>query len=73
MHAKDAVVNQSSDGKAVETVNEQFPQLDVVTSLTLIVAKSTLIVEAIDSVDGGTFVVASQQEEVPGVLDFVCH
>jgi len=31
----------------------------------------TLVVEAVDAVDGGTLVVASQQEEVLGVFDLV--
>lgn len=31
----------------------------------------TLVVEAVDAVDGGTLVVAPQQEEVLGVLDLV--
>lgn len=33
----------------------------------------TFIEESVDSVDGGTFVVASQKEEVFGVFNLVSH
>lgn len=33
----------------------------------------TFIIEAVDSVDGGAFVVPAQQEEVLRVLDLVCQ
>lgn len=33
----------------------------------------TLVVEAVDAVDGGTLVVAPEQKEVFGVFDFVCQ
>lgn len=64
MHAKDLFINNSSYGQAVETVSEGLPKLDVVSSL-------ALVVEAVYSVDTGALVVASQQEEVLGVLDLV--
>lgn len=44
MHAKNFFVNDGCNWKAVETVSESFPKLDVVSSL-------ALIIEAIDSVD----------------------
>ena len=37
MHTKNFVVNNSSDRQAVKAVCENFPQLDGVTTLTLIV------------------------------------
>lgn len=64
MHGEDLLVDDSSNGQAVEAVGEGLPQLDVVSSL-------ALIVKAIDTVDGGTLVVTTQNEEVLGVLDLV--
>lgn len=64
MHGEDLLVDDSGDGKTVETVGEGLPQLNVVTAL-------ALVVEAVDSVDGGTLVVATEDEEVLGVLDLV--
>ena len=66
VHSEDLLVDDSGDGKAVEAVGEGLPQLDVVPAL-------ALIVEAVYAVDGGALVVASQHEEVLGVLDFVCQ
>lgn len=64
VHGEDLLVDDSGDGKAVEAVGEGLPQLNVVTAL-------ALVVEAVDSVDGGTLVVATEDEEVLGVLDLV--
>lgn len=64
MHGEDLLVDDSSNGQAVEAVGEGLPQLDVVSSL-------ALIVKAIDTVDGGTLVVTTQNKEVLGVLDLV--
>lgn len=64
VHGEDLLVDDSGDGKAVEAVGEGLPQLDVVTTL-------ALIVEAVDAVDRSTLVVAAEDEEVLGVLDLV--
>jgi len=64
VHGEDLLVNDGSDGQAVEAVGEGLPQLDVVSSL-------ALIVETVDAVDRGTLVVAAEDEEVLGVLDLV--
>jgi hypothetical protein len=64
VHAEDLLINDSSDGQTVKAVGEGLPKLDVVAAL-------ALIIEAIDTVDGGAFVVSSQEEEVLGVLDLV--
>ena len=64
MHGEDLLVNDGGDGQAVEAVGEGLPQLDVVSSL-------ALIVETVDAVDRGTLVVAAEDEEVLGVLDLV--
>lgn len=65
MHRENLLVDDSRYGQAVETVGESLPQLDVVTSF-------TLVVEPVDPVDGGTFVVTSQDEEILRIFDLVC-
>lgn len=65
MHGKDLLVNDGGNGEAVEAVGESLPELDVVSAL-------ALIVETVDTVDRGTLVVSTQNEEVLGVLDLVC-
>jgi hypothetical protein len=66
MHAENLFVNKGGNGQAVETVGEGLPDTDVVASL-------ALVVESVDSVNGGALVVASQHEEVLGVLNLVCQ
>jgi hypothetical protein len=65
VHAKDLLVNDSGTWKAVEAVRERLPELN---------SKSPLafIVESIDTVNRGTLVVSTKDEEVLWVLDFVC-
>jgi len=64
VHGEDLLVDDSRDGQAVEAVRECLPQLDVVSPL-------ALIVEAVNTVDGRTLVVAAENEEVLGILDLV--
>jgi len=64
VHAKDFFINNCSNWKTVEAVCKGFPELNVVSSL-------ALIVESIDSVNTCTLVVSSQQEEVFRVFNFV--
>ena len=64
VHGEDLLINDSGNGQAVEAVGKCLPKLDVVSSL-------ALIVEAIDAVDRGAFVVAAEDEEVFRVLDLV--
>jgi len=64
MHAKDFLINEGSNREAVEAVGESLPELNVISSL-------ALIVEAVDSVDGGALVVSSEDEEVLWVFDLV--
>ena len=64
VHAKDLLVNDSGDGKAVKAISESLPKLNVVSSL-------TLIIEAVYAVNRGTLVVSAQQEKVLRVLDLV--
>jgi len=66
MHGEDLLINDSGNWQAIEAIRKCLPQLDVVTSL-------ALIIETVDSVDGSTFMISSQDEEVLGVFDFVCQ
>lgn len=64
MHGEDLLINDGGNGETVEAVGESLPKLDVVSAL-------ALIVETVDTVDRGTLVVSTQNEEVLGVLDLV--
>jgi hypothetical protein len=64
VHCEDLLVDDCSNRQAVEAISKRLPQLDIVPSL-------ALIVEAIDTVDGGAFVIATQDEEVFGIFDLV--
>lgn len=64
MHAQDLVIYQRSNWQTVEAVCENFPQFDTMSTL-------ALVIEAIDSVDGGTLVVTSEEEKVLWVLYLV--
>ena len=52
MHCENLLVDDCCNGQAVEAVGERLPELDVVSSL-------ALIIEPVDSVDGRAFVVAA--------------
>ena len=64
MHAEDFVIDESSDGHAVEDVPEFLPDTDGVSAL-------ALVIESVDAVDLATLVIASKQEEVLLELDLV--
>jgi hypothetical protein len=64
MHAEYFLVNNGCNRKTVKTISERLPQLDVVATL-------AFIVETIYSVNRGTLVIASKQEEVLWVLALV--
>lgn len=64
MHAQDFLINNGSYGQTVETISESLPQLNIVSSL-------ALVVETINSVNGGALVITSEQEKVLWVLDFI--
>ena len=64
MHGEDLLINDGGNRETVEAVGESLPELDVVSAL-------ALIVETVDTVDRGTLVVSTQNEEVLGVLDLV--
>lgn len=64
MHRKDLLINNRRNRQAIEAIRKRLPQLDVVSSL-------ALVVEAVYAVDGRALVVAAQHEEVLRVLDLV--
>ena len=64
MHAKDLLINQGGNGKAIETVSECLPQFDVVSAF-------TFIIEPIYTVDGSALVIASKEEKVLRILNLV--
>jgi hypothetical protein len=61
VHAQDLFIYNSSDWQAVEAISESLPELDIISSF-------AFIVEAVDSIDGGTLVISSQDEEVLWIL-----
>lgn len=64
MHANNFLINDRCDWHDVENIGEYFPEFQVILPL-------ALVIESINSVDTSALVVASQHEEVLGVLDFV--
>lgn len=66
MHAENFLINQGRDREAIEHVTENAPESDGVASF-------ALVVEAVDAVDLSALVVAAEQEEVLGVLNFIAE
>ena len=64
MHAKNLFIDNCGHWKTVKAISESFPKFDVISSL-------AFIIEAIDSVDAGAFMVSSKKEEVFRVFDFI--
>jgi len=66
VHGEDLLINDCCNGQAIEAVGERLPQLNVVSSL-------ALVIKAIDTVDRSAFVVTTKNEEVFWVFDLVCE
>ena len=66
MHAENFLIDEGSNGQAVEDVREDLPEPDGIPPF-------ALIVKAINSIDLRAFVIASQKEEVLRVLDLVAE
>jgi hypothetical protein len=64
MHAHDFFIDACTDRQGIEGIAERLPKLDIVTPL-------AVIIKTIDAGNTGTLVVATQSEEVLGVLVFV--
>ena len=71
MHAENLLVNQGRNGHDIEDVNKIFPNFKVVFAFACIRDITTLVVEAVYSIDAGTLVVSPQKEEIFRKLDFV--
>ena len=52
MHAENFLIDKSSNWEAIEAIGKNFPELDTMATL-------ALIIESIDAIDGGAFVVTS--------------
>ena len=64
MHAEDFIIDTGSYGEAIETLSKSFPKFDTVPSF-------ALIIETVDLINRSTLMVASKQEEIFRVLDFI--
>ena len=66
MHAENFLVDQGGDRQAIEDVAKDAPESNGISTF-------ALIVETIDSVDLGTFVISPEKEEVLRVLNLVAQ
>jgi malonyl CoA-acyl carrier protein transacylase len=64
VHTQDFVVDEGCDRQAVETICEDFPELNGVSAF-------AFVVESVNSINAGALVVSSKKEEVLRVLDLV--
>lgn len=64
MHTDDLIIDHSTTRKAIERVAELLPHLDREPT-------TAFVVKSINPVDAGTFMVATQEEEILRVLDLV--
>jgi hypothetical protein len=60
MHTNDFLIDDSANRHHIEAVRECFPQFKIVLSFALIEFNCTFVVEAVDTVDAGALVIASQ-------------
>jgi hypothetical protein len=64
VHGENLLVNDGSNRQAIEAVRECLPELDVVSTL-------ALVVKAVDTVDRGALVITAENEKVLRILDLV--
>lgn len=64
MHSKNLVTNDCSNRKTVEAIYKRLPQFDTVSSL-------AFVIKAIDAINRGAFVIATQKKEVFRVFNLV--
>ena len=64
MHCENLLIDNGGNWQAVEAIRECLPQLDVISTL-------ALIVESVYTVDRGALVVTAENEEIFRVLDLV--
>ena len=64
VHTDNLIVNDGTAGQAVKGIAELLPHLDRE-------ATTALVVKAINAINAGALVVATEQKEIFGILDFV--
>jgi len=64
VHCENLLIDNGGNWQAVEAIRECLPQLDVISTL-------ALIVESVYTVDRGALVVTAENEEIFRVLDLV--
>ena len=64
MHCENLLIDNGGNWQAVEAIRECLPQLDVISTL-------ALIVESVYTVNRGALVVTAENEEIFRVLDLV--
>jgi hypothetical protein len=64
VHREYLLINNGSNGQTIEAIRERFPKFDVVSSL-------AFIIEAINTIDGGTLMITPQNKEIFWVFDLV--
>ena len=64
MNAEDFIVYNGCNWKTIKTLDKLFPKFERISSL-------ALVIEAVDTVNRATFMVASQKEKVFWILDLV--
>lgn len=64
MAAENLLVDDGSDRQTVKAVRERFPEFDIVTAL-------ALVIKSIYPVYTGALVIASQEEKVFRIFDFI--
>lgn len=64
MHGEYLLINNGSNGQTIEAIRERFPKFDVVSSL-------AFIIEAINTIDGGTLMITPQNKKIFWVFNLV--
>ena len=66
MHTENFLIYECSNRKAIEDIAKDAPESDRVSAF-------AFVVESVDAIDLSTLMIASQKEEVLGILDFVAE
>ena len=64
MHTDNFIINDGTAGQTIECIAELLPHFDGKSS-------TTFIVKAIDSINAGAFVIASEQKEIFRIFNLV--
>ncbi len=71
MHTHYLLIHKRTHWHHIEHIRKEFPQFEVVLSLAFDKSIFTFVIEAINPVNGGAFVIPPQQKEVFRVLDLI--